>query len=310
MDFVRKHKKLSILILVIAILVLIFGTTLARYIYNVIHNYILESNEFYFNSTVLDMNGRQYRINNWDGVNNYTLTIDVNNQKNSLKQTTSDISYEIEVNCPSNVECRLSKTEGVIYQDAGTDSYQITVIPKEEFYEGDEVEVTTTATSTSPYVKSLSATYTIGIETSNFTYNIEDSVDSKYLTLNLTNTVTYYRVETAFDTYEVGDRLTLEEYQALTDAQKENCYSAIVTVSFPPREIYLDMTNINYLHKVANSERTERIDGFDYVNEFTFKMDASSSEKVMFYKSDPDQNYTYPVTNETSIVTVTVETAE
>ena len=68
MDFVRKHKKLSILILVIAILVLIFGTTLARYIYNVIHNYILESNEFYFNSTVLDMNGRQYRINNWDGV--------------------------------------------------------------------------------------------------------------------------------------------------------------------------------------------------------------------------------------------------
>ena len=49
---------------------------------------------------------------------------------------------------------------------------------------------------------------------------------SKYLTLNLTNTVTYYRVETAFDTYEVGDRLTLEEYQALTDAEKENCYSA------------------------------------------------------------------------------------
>ena len=79
-----------------------------------------------------------------------------------------------------------------------TDSYQITVIPKEEFHEGDEIDVTTTATSKSPYVKALSATYTIGIETTNFTYNIEDNTDNKYLTLNLTNSVTYYRVEKAF----------------------------------------------------------------------------------------------------------------
>ena len=136
MDFVRKHKKLSIIILFITIFLLFFGTTFARYIYNVIHNHILESREFYFNSTVLDMNGRQYRINNWDGVNNYVLTIDVNNQKNTLTNTKSDISYDIEVSCPENVECRLSKTEGIIYQEAGTDSYQITVIPQEEFYEG------------------------------------------------------------------------------------------------------------------------------------------------------------------------------
>ena len=63
-------------------------------------------------------------------------------------------------------------------------------------------------------------------------------------------------------------------------------------------EIYLDMTNINYLHRIANSEKKEQIDGFDYVNEFTFKMDASSSEKIIFYKSDPEKNYTYPIVNE------------
>ena len=114
MDFIREHKKLSIIILFVAVILLLFGTTFARYIYNVIHNHILESREFYFNSTVLDMNGRQYRINNWDGVNNYVLTIDVNNQKNSLTSTQSDIAYDIEVSCPSSVECRLSKTEGII----------------------------------------------------------------------------------------------------------------------------------------------------------------------------------------------------
>ena len=274
MDFIREHKKLSIIILFVAVILLLFGTTFARYIYNVIHNHILESREFYFNSTVLDMNGRQYRINNWDGVNNYVLTIDVNNQ------------------------------------DAGTDSYQITVIPQEEFYEGDEVEVTTTATSTSPYVKSLSATYFIGIETSNFTYNIEDAVNDKFITLNLTNSLTYYKVETAFGNYQEGDRLSQEEYQALTDAEKENCFSAKVTVSFSPRELYLDMTNKNYLDRIPNSEQTESINNFNYVNEFSFKMTASSSEKVMFYKADPTKNYTYPITNENSIVTVTVETAE
>lgn len=310
MNFIRKHKKASIAILLVAVIVLVYGTSLARYVYNIIHNHILESREFYFNSTVLDMNGRKYKINNWDGVNNYVLTIDVNNKKNSLTSTKSDIKYEITSSCPDTVECKLSKTEGIIYQDAGTDSYQITVIPKEEFYEGDEIEITTTATSTSPYVKSLQATYNIGIETSNFTYDIEDAVNDKFLTLNLTNTLTYYKVEKDFNSYKAGDRITLEEYQALTDEEKQNCFSAKVTLSFAPNQLYLDMTNKNYLHRIADSEKKETINNYEYVNQFSFKMDASSSEKIIFYKADIKQNYTYPIVNEKSVVKVTVETAE
>ena len=83
MNFIRTHKKISILILIFAVIIFLYGTTFARYIYNAIHNYILESKEFYFNSTVLNINTKQYKINNWDGVNNYVLTIDVNNKKNS-----------------------------------------------------------------------------------------------------------------------------------------------------------------------------------------------------------------------------------
>ena len=70
------------------------------------------------------------------------------------------------------------------------------------------------------------------------------------------------------------------------------------------------MTNKNYLAKIAGSEQTETIDNFDYVKEFSFKMEASSSEKVMFYKEDITKNYTYPIKNDNSIITVTVETAE
>lgn len=310
MNFIRKHKKLSILILIIAIIVLLFGTTFARYIYNIIHNHILESNEFYFNSTVLAMNGKQYKISNWDGVNNYVLTVDVNNKKNALKSTTSDITYNIEVSCPDTVICTPSKTSGIIYEKSGTDSYQITVTPKEAFHEGDEIAVTTKAKSTSPYEKELSATYTIGIETSNFSYNIEDAVGDKYFTLNLTNTATFYEVESAFSNYNVGDRLTPKEYLALTDAEKEKCFSAKITVRFKPEKILLDMTNKNYVHRIPNSENTENVNGYAYINEFSFKMDASSSEKIMFYKQNPKENYTYPIINEKSIITVSVKTAD
>ena len=52
MNFIRTHKKISILILIAAIIIFLYGTTLARYIYNTIHNYILESKEFYFNRPV------------------------------------------------------------------------------------------------------------------------------------------------------------------------------------------------------------------------------------------------------------------
>lgn len=310
MKFIRAHKKISIVVLVVAMLIILFGSTLARYIYNVVNNYILESREFYFNSTILDMNGKDYKINNWDGVNDYTLTIDVTNKKNSLASTKSDIAYDIEVSCPDSVECNLSKTNGIIFETATTDTYEINVVPIEAFHEGDEVTIETTATSTSPYVKSLSATYTLGVETSNFTYDIEDNTNDKYLTLNLTNSVTFYEVETSFSNYNEGDRLTIEEYNALTEEQKQNCFSAIVTLSFPPDEIYLDMTNTNYLHRQPNSETEEEIEGYSYVNGFSFKMDASSSEKVMFYKKDPKDNFTYPITNETPIVTVTVQTAD
>lgn len=310
MDFVREHKRLSTIILIVAILLLLFGTTFARYVYNVIHNHILESNEFYFNSSVLSMDGSEFKINNWDGVNPYTLTIDVNNKKNTLKSTKSDISYDIEVSCPSSVTCTLNKTSGVIYEASGTDSYQITVTPKDTFHEGDEVVVETKATSTSPYVKELKGTYTVGIETLDFTYNIEDNVGDKFFTLNLTNTSTYYEVTKAFSGYQVGDHLTIEEYNALTDDQKENCFSAEVTLSFVPKDIYLDMTNRKYLDRDANSETLEVVNNHNYVSGFSFKMDASSSEKIIFYKKDPKEDYTYPITNENSVIDVNVNIAE
>ena len=172
---------------------------------------------------------------------------------------------------------------------------------------GDVATVRTSATSNSPYEKTLSTTYEIGITTYSFSYQITDSAGSKYLELELNNAFSYYEVVTAFGSYSVGDHIGIEDYNALTDAQKNNCKSAVVTLTFNPNIVRLDMTNDTYLKKATNVATTA-ISGANYVRTFRFKMNANNTTKIMFYKQDTTQNYAYPGNTSTPIVTVSVDT--
>ena len=243
MKFIRKHKKASIVVLSVLILFVIIASVFGRYIHNIIHNYILETKQFYFNSSILHINGKNYSITNWDGVNSYTLTIDLNNRKTDTVYTTTDIVYDIQVSCPSSVICTLSKTHDVIHPEDFTDSYQITVTPVQSFGANDSVSVTTSVTSSAPYQKTMSATYSIGVERSNFSYEIVDGVNEKYLTINFTNAVTFYQVSEAFGDYAVNDYVSVDEYTALSPTDQAKCYSAIVSVRYDPEVLFVDMSN-------------------------------------------------------------------
>ncbi len=297
-----------IVFFVIACLAL-FSTTLGRYVYNAISNHLLESQGFYFNSTVLNQDGAVYRMNNWDGVNDYSLSIDVNNYKNDQVYTKSDIQYEIKVECSDNVECSLNKQSGIIYEEAKTDSYRITITPTKDFDTNDEVVVTTSAKSTSPYQKTLSATYHIGIEIFKFSYEIEDSVGSKFLTLKLTNSVSYYEVLEDFSIYHKGDNISLEVYNRLSEEDKKKCFSAKVKLDFPADRILLDMTNNTYLNRIENSTVETVIDRYRYIEGYQFYVGATSNTEIIFYKKDIDQDYSYPSGNTSSIIDVEVVTA-
>ena len=95
----------------------------------------------------------------------------------------------------------------------------------------------------------------------------------------------------------------------MSNANKEKCFSAIVTVTFDPSIVYLDMTNNSYIHRIPNSQTTVDVNGYSYVNSYKFKIDATSSEKVIFYKANPSENYTYPLVNTTSVIDVDEELA-
>ena len=118
MEFIRKHKKASTVLLILLVLLLLFGLSYAKYVYDIVDSYILETKGFYFNSSVMSITGKNYNINNWDGVNAYNFTIDLNNRKNSFKKTDSDIEYEINVTCSNTVLCSLSKEADILYKDA------------------------------------------------------------------------------------------------------------------------------------------------------------------------------------------------
>jgi len=309
MEFVRNHKTTSFIVLILAVIFLTTTVVFGRYIHNIVNNFILETKAFYFNSSILGINGKNYSITNWDGVNSYPLTIDLNNRKNDERYTKADISYIITVSCPSTVTCTLSKKEGIIHPEDITDNYVITVTPLQNFYEGDTVNVTTTVTSTSPYSKTMSATYIIGVEKSDFAYDIVDAANEKFLTLNLLNAISYYEVQTAFGTHAVGDQIGLDEYSTLTQAEKDNCFSAIVTLTYNPSLLLVDMTDSLYLHHLNSNYQEQTIGGFQYVSKFSFKVNASSSNSIIFYKNDPTQDYTYPIVNNNSIIQVSVQKA-
>ena len=73
------------------------------------------------------------------------------------------------------------------------------------------------------------------------------------------------------------------------------CYSALITLSFDPTVVVLDMTNSNYLN--ATNVTTQNVSGINYTNGITFEVEPISSTIVRFYKNNVSQNYTYPITN-------------
>ncbi len=309
MKWIRKNRKISIIVVIALTIFLSVTAVYGRYIRNIIYDFLLETKAFYFNSTILHTNGKNYSIENWDGVSTYPLTIDLNNRKNDRRVTQSDIVYTISVQCPNTVTCTKSKNGDTIHPEDTLETFQVFVTPIQNFYEGDTVSVTVSVTSSLPYEKTMSATYTIGVEKSSFMYEIIDTSGQKYLLVNLVNSISYYEVQTAFGSYSAGDKLSIEEYNNLDATDRANCFSAIVTLTFDPSVLELDMSDTNYVHRLPTNYQEIPIGGFQYVKKFSFKVDASSSSSVLFYKNDVSMNYTYPIINSSSIVQVDVNLA-
>ena len=298
------NKRKLLIILAIILLTLPFSITISRYVVENVKNYIMEANNFFFNSDKLKDGGITYGINNWGGVGNIEIQFQLNNHKNNILTSDADIDYALTTSCDSSVSCSLNSSSGTIYKDEKTDNLVLTITPLRVFNDEESFTASVTATSSSPYVKTLSATFTVTVGKRGINYAISDSYGSPYFMFSITNANDNYKVITAFGNYSVGDILSIDDYLALTPANRANCASSLVTLTFNPNIVILDTTSDILASSTYN---TTQIDGVDYISSITFKVDALASKDIRFYKKNKNINYTYPITNATSIVTFTAQ---
>jgi len=267
------------------------------------NNFFSKSSEFYFYSDKLAENNPTYQIDNWSGVDDYTIVINMSSKENNLLANSYDIAYDITYNSSDNVICQLSKTEGIIYSNTNSDYFVLTITPNARLSTGDKVNVQIETKANSAYKKTLSANFILTVGKENLSYEIVDSKNSQYLEVNITNTLSYYTIKEQFSNYTVGDKININTYLNLSEEEKQKCYSAIVTLQFNPKDVVLDMTNSNYLF--ATSVNQTNVNSYNYINSITFNIEALSSTKVRFYKIDETKDYTYPIVNNESIIKVT-----
>lgn len=302
---IKNNLKKTQILLIMAILICIFSfiVIFGRYLTNNVNDFFVRSKEFYFYSDKLEEDTAVFQVDNWSGVDDYVITVNMNSRKNNLKVASYDIGYTISYTCSDNAICQLSKTEGIIYSNNNSDYFNLTITPNRQLETGDKVVVEIEAKSTAKYQKTLKGKFTLVVGKEKLSYQITDKPQNPYMELSLTNTLSYYIVNEAFGNYSVNNKIDIDTYLALTEENKAKCSSAIVTISFNPEQVLLDITNESY-SKAKNIETTT-VNGKTYINKFTILIDAISSTDLRFYKVDVSKDYTYPNGNEPSVLSIT-----
>ena len=294
-----------ILIVLGALIIGIGGVTLAKYIAHEFHSYYLDSKHFYFTSNRLTSDNALYQVNNWSGVGSFNISFDLLSQKNTYVYTNYDIPYQVSVTCPNDVVCTLSQTTGTIYSSSTTHSATVTlsVNPQRNYAENEVLTIHIVASSTSPYVKTLTADFQYIVGKQGVTYEIEDEANRAYMILKVTSAISYCTVTEAFGNYAVGATIDNSVYRTLSKANKNKCASKRITLGFNVANLLLDTTS-NIID--ISTYTTTTVGGVDYINSLTFGIGPVSTVAIKFYKVDPTQNYTYPIVNNSSIVNVTI----
>lgn len=337
---IKKLPKIKLFFIVFVLLILcmfIIKPSYARYIYNGLKDYYYESRSFYFNCDKLSANNAVFQLDNWDGVNTFPVTYNLDSIKNELVAAPDDIEYVVDsykcssnyyiVNeafnsysvgdritesvyngltdankekCNATATCTISKENGVIRNTTHSDNFTINITPNTTLSQGDSVTLTVSVKSTSPYTKTLTGVVRLNVGIPGISYEIADKGGQPYLDFKITNTLDYYHTLTAFGDYGAGDTVEVDAYNDLSQENKDKCTSALIKISFNPNIILVDVTSEFYDN--AYSYTTQEINGKAYVNSVTFGVDRVTSTSIRFYKVNALNNYTYPYYNPISII--------
>lgn len=242
----------AILIANTIVLVSIFG----RYVVNKTKGHFERTKAFFFYSDKLEEENPYYQIDNWSGVDDYTITINMNSYQNNLLNIDYNIEYQVSYTCSDNVICQLTPGPYIIDSTTNKDSFNVIVTPNRTLRNGETAYVEITATTSTPYEATLKGRFTLKVGKEQLTYTIEDVANRPYLEVNITNTLSYYIIKEAFGNYNVGNQITRDVYLSLTKDEQDKCYSQMINIAFDPTKILLDMTDNAYVNGVSSTTTT------------------------------------------------------
>lgn len=266
LSFIKSHKKIMIsLVVVVTFLGLFLTINYGRYVKDIIEVYYLRTKNFYFNSDKLTIHGTQYEIEPWEGVNPYTIHIQMDSLLNSLKGTTSDVDYDVECSTEGKIICSFdTENSGIVSMSRKIlttdhkDGFNVYVKPSETLSEGERVTVNITAKSTYPYEEELSATFVLIVGNYGVSYVIEDTSGDIYFDYVVTNTLPDKKAKI---------NLKIKDISKLT----------------------FDMTSSIF----GTTGIEQKTDENQNINEVTFIVEPKSSMMVRFYKKDSKENYSH-----------------
>lgn len=281
----------NVIMFCLCLLMLTFSISFGRYVYLKALDLYFMTQNFYFESNKLTVDGARYSLDYWNGVDPYDIPISLNGFKNDKLKSTKDITYTTSTDCPTNIICSVSKNSSTISKNVSTDDFVFTITPSPTavFTDGTSVTGKIMAESTSPYSKTLYAYFTLVVGKYGLGHEITDKAGSTYLSLKVTNTLDSYFTKEAFGDYDLHSPISVSTYSSLSDTDKAKCASAVITVSFDPNVVKIDNTATDYLK--AYDIETQVIDGYNYVKKFTFDMHPSISNVIKFYKTNKSMNY-------------------
>lgn len=285
-----KHRKYLIIIFLstLALMVVYFGTTYAKYVYKEAHNYYLQSKGFYFTSDYLDVNTKQTVNNYWDGSSVY---FNIKNNINESIVTDYDINYKVKCTTNNaNATCNLNgsgknEIDGVLklnavcenntsdgvdtstftYEECSSNGYTWNnkVVSEEMYFDivGDDisrVNVNLEISSISPYKKTLVGKFILNKVKTTTDIDIKYKDYSEYGILNLRN-----------------------------NSNTTRC----VVVSFDPN---------NLLVNEYNTAKSYTKNSDNYIDSLTISINSSSSVNYKFYKK---KNTTYDASSFTIVDT-------
>ena len=252
----KKHisKKKIILVVCVFVVMMLPLTVVARYVLNRTTNFFTRTTEFYFNSNLLTEAKPTYNIDNWLGLEDYIININLTTKLNEHVRIDYDIDYEITYLYSSKIIATLSKTEGTVYAATNVDTFSITITPNTTLVVNDQVSVYVEVTVMEPFRKTIGATFVLTVGQEIIQYRVVDSVGSPFAELEVTNN------------------------------EPQN---VVVQVDFDPNVMVLDMTNINFMNSTTTST-----DSNNFINSLTFPVNLFTSTRVRFFKRNPANNYT------------------